>query len=82
MRAKVMKQPHSNGVRSLYSSSSLCQLLDSKMPIGTHDLLAEDKIFIQNIEVHKHSICFWLMQDPLQTGFIQNAVKIVNLLTK
>lgn len=82
VRTKVQAKPHLNGVKSLFTHSNTCQFLDSKMPIGTHDLQSEDKIFIQNLEIHKNTLTFWLMQDPLQTGFIQNAVQILALLVK
>ena len=82
VRAKLAKRPHLNGVQSLYNAKSVCQLLDSNQPIGTHDLQAEDKLFIQNIQIHDNNVDFWLMQDPLQTGFIQNAIQILSLLIK
>ena len=82
IQTTLAKTPHQNGVRSLFQDRSFCRLLDSNQPIGTHDLLAEDKLFIQNIIISKNTLSFWLMQDPLQTGFIQNAVQIVPLLLK
>lgn len=82
IRAKLETPPRTNGIMSLFGQYSLCQLLNSNQPIGTNDLLVEDKLFIQNIEIQKNIITFWLMQDPLQTGFIQNAVQILTLLTK
>ena len=82
IRARLEKQPRLSGVRSLFGEHSFCQLLDSNQPIGTHDLQAEEKLFIQNIEIQKNVVTFWLMQDPLQTGFIQNAVRILSLLQK
>ena len=82
VRAQLAKNPHLNGLRSLFGPHSFCQLLNSKQPIGTHDLQAEEKVFIQHIQIHKDVITFWLMQDPLQTGFIQNAVQILPLLMK
>ena len=82
IRAKLEKTPHLNGIQSLFGPHSFCQLLDSTQPIGTYDLLTEDKLFIQNVEIHKNVTTFWLMQDPLQTGFIQNAVQILSLLKK
>ena len=82
IRAKLEKTPHLNGIKSLFGKHSFCQLLNSNQPIGTYDLLSEDKLFIQNIEIHQNVVTFWLLQDPLQTGFIQNAVQILSLLTK
>jgi aspartate-semialdehyde dehydrogenase len=82
VQATLQNTPHTNGIRSLFQEKSFCQLLDSGQPIGTHDLLAEDKLYIQNIEINKNTVSFWLIQDPLQTGFIQNAVQILSLLIK
>lgn len=82
VQSKLATIPHINGFRSLFCKKSFCRLLDSKDPIGTHDLQAEDKLFIQGLKIHKDTISFWLMQDPLQTGFIQNAVHILSLLIK
>ncbi len=82
VQAILEQTPHINGIRSLFQQKSFCQLLDSSQPIGTHDLLAEDKLYIQNIEIYKNTVSFWLMQDPLQTGFISNAVQILSLLIK
>ena len=82
VQTELQRLPHLNGFQSLFKEKSFCQLLDSTQPIGTHDLLAEDKLYIQNVEIHKNNISFWLMQDPLQTGFIQNAVQILSLIVK
>ena len=82
VQTTLENKPHMNGIRSLFQKKSYCRLLDSSQPIGTHDLLAEDKLYIQNIEISKNTASFWLMQDPLQTGFIQNAVQILSLLIK
>ena len=82
IEAFVEKKPHINGIKNLYVQNSLCQFLNSNLPLGTQDLRAEDKLFIQSIQIHKNTIRFWLMQDPLQTGFIQNAVQILSLLIK
>ena len=80
--AELGKKPHLNGIRALYGEQSMCQLLDSNQPIGTHDLQTEEKLFIQNMHLYKNTLHFWLMQDPLQTGFIQNAIQILSLLIK
>jgi len=82
IQALLQNIPHMNGVRSLFQQKSFCRVLDSAQPIGTHDLLAEDKLYIQNIDINKNTVSFWLIQDPLQTGFIQNAVQILSLLIK
>lgn len=82
VQATVDKTPHLNGLKSLFGARSFCQLLNSNQPIGTHDLMAEEKIFIQGIQTDKNTLHFWLMQDPLQTGFIQNALQILSLLIK
>ncbi len=82
IQIKLQHTPRMNGIQSLFRKKSFCQLLDSTQPIGTHDLLTEDKLYIQNIEIHQNMVSFWLIQDPLQTGFIQNAVQILPLLLK
>jgi len=82
VRVKLNNKPHLNGIKALFGQHSFCQLLTSDYPIGTHDLQTEDKLFIQNVEISKNVVTFWLMQDPLQTGFIQNAVQILTLLQK
>ena len=82
VQAKLEKNPRLTGLCSLFGTHSFCQILDSNQPIGTHDLQAEDKVFMQNICIHKNTLSFWLMQDPIQTGFIQNAVQILSLLIK
>ena len=78
----LKKKPHLNDIRALYTSDADCQILDSTMPLGTHDLISEDKVFIQDIQLKQNTLSFWLMQDPLQAGFIQNAVKILSFLEK
>ncbi|MBQ3696240.1 MAG: hypothetical protein II938_04685 [Alphaproteobacteria bacterium] len=80
VQVTLERTPHINGIQALFQDKSFCRLITSKQPIGTHDLLAEDKLFIQDIQIHKNTLSFWLIQDPLQTGFIQNAVQILSLL--
>ena len=82
VQATLEKNPHLNGLQNLFDTHSFCQLFTSNHPIGTHDLQTEEKVFIQNVTIHKNTLTFWLMQDPLQTGFIQNAVQILSLLMK
>ncbi len=82
IRAQTKKRLTEKKIRALFGENTACRFLDSDMPIGTHDLLAEDKLFIQDLQVQDNVVTFWLMQDPLQTGFIQNAVQILPLLQK
>lgn len=82
VRAKLGKKPHLNGLRSLFETQDFCQLLDSDQLIGTHDLQSEEKVFIQHMQIRQNTLTFWLIQDPVQTGFIQNAVQILSLLVK
>ena len=82
VQAVLHSTPHLNGIRPLYGSDCPCQILESESPLGTHDLISEEKMFIQDIQIRQNTISFWLMQDPLQTGFVQNAVAILALLIK
>ncbi|MBQ4472094.1 MAG: hypothetical protein II942_02475 [Alphaproteobacteria bacterium] len=82
VQAVLNTTPHINGIRPLYNSNCPCQILESESPLGTHDLISEEKMFLQDIQIRQNTLSFWLMQDPLQTGFVQNAVAILALLIK
>lgn len=71
-----------SGIRAIFQNNSLCQILETPQTIGTHDLVVEDKLYLQNLTLSHNKLSFWLMQDPVQSGFIQNAVKIMTLLQK
>ena len=82
VQATLEKTPHMRGLRTLFGTHGFCQMLESNQPIGTHDLQTEDKVFLKRIQIEKNTLRFWLIQDPLQTGFIQNAVQILTRLIK
>ena len=82
VQATFNKQPQLNKMLQLYEDIGVCHLVLDEKDISTHDILTEDKIFIEGLHFHHNTLSFWVIQDFLQTGAIQNAVRILGLLTK
>jgi len=82
VRALFRKRPCLKKISDIYDRIGMCCLVANKDRLSTQDLLAEEQIFVQNMSLHKNELCFWILQDYLQTGAIQNAVRILTLLTK
>ncbi len=82
VRACFQKSPRFSKIADIYNQVGMCHLVTNNDLISTQDLLAEEKIFIQNLSLRKNELHFWILQDYLQTGAIQNAVRILTLLMK